>query len=130
MAEGVEVLHAINGAYCTKEGTPVKAIRLNEAVILVDPFPDPPGLVIPDATPQPQPLLVRAAVLQKVVLRVTFAQPGQLSDAVEVDEFDHLTAEEMEEKLAAEAAEGSERVLKLVRFAARALLIGPYAPMR
>ena len=53
VAEGLDVLDAINEAYCDDRGRPWQNIRIKHTVVLDDPFEDPPGLaaLIPDASP-------------------------------------------------------------------------------
>ncbi len=51
IAEGLEVLESINSTYCDSDGRPYFDIRILHTYVLDDPFPDPPGLQIPDASP-------------------------------------------------------------------------------
>lgn len=44
VVEGMDVLTAINEAYCDAEGRPYQDIRIKHTYVLVDPFPDPPAL--------------------------------------------------------------------------------------
>ncbi|KAL1921695.1 uncharacterized protein VTP21DRAFT_10337 [Calcarisporiella thermophila] len=53
VAEGLETLDKINATLCDDDGRPFRDLRIKHTVILDDPFPDPPGLVIPDASPLP-----------------------------------------------------------------------------
>lgn len=43
VAEGMDVLTAINEAYCDKDGRPYQDIRIYHTLILEDPFEDPEG---------------------------------------------------------------------------------------
>lgn len=56
MAEGLDVLEAINDAPCDADGRPLQNIRIRHTIVIDDPTPDPPGLAdhIPDASPAPQ----------------------------------------------------------------------------
>ena len=58
LAEGEEVLMAINGAYVDDKFEPWQIIRIRHTVVLEDPFDDPPGLAehIPRAGSPPPPL--------------------------------------------------------------------------
>ena len=53
VSEGLDVLDAINEAYCDASGRPFQNIRIKHTIVLDDPFDDPPGLaaLVPDASP-------------------------------------------------------------------------------
>lgn len=53
VAEGFDTLEKINEAYCDETGRPYRDIRIKHTIILEDPFPDPPGLQVPDESPVP-----------------------------------------------------------------------------
>lgn len=53
VVEGFDTLEKINSAFTNANGRPLKDIRIRHTVILEDPFPDPPGLVVPDMSPAP-----------------------------------------------------------------------------
>lgn len=53
VVEGFDVLEKINGAITDKHGHPLVDIRIKHTVILDDPYPDPPGLREPSASPPP-----------------------------------------------------------------------------
>ncbi|KAL2419923.1 Peptidyl-prolyl cis-trans isomerase-like 4 [Exophiala dermatitidis] len=53
VVEGFDTLEKINSAFTNANGRPLKDIRIRHTVILEDPFPDPPGLVVPDTSPAP-----------------------------------------------------------------------------
>lgn len=55
LAEGFDALEKINDAFVDNTGRPLKDIRIRHTVILEDPYPDPPGLVEPPASPVPTP---------------------------------------------------------------------------
>ncbi|GIL87990.1 hypothetical protein Vretifemale_16028, partial [Volvox reticuliferus] len=56
VAEGWDVLDAINDAFVDAEGRPFQNIRIRHTIVLDDPFPDPPELegLIPPASPPPE----------------------------------------------------------------------------
>ncbi|GFR45740.1 hypothetical protein Agub_g7156, partial [Astrephomene gubernaculifera] len=56
VAEGWEVLDAINEAFVDAEGRPFQNIRIRHTIVLDDPFPDPPelGELVPPASPPPE----------------------------------------------------------------------------
>ncbi|KDQ64106.1 hypothetical protein JAAARDRAFT_166075 [Jaapia argillacea MUCL 33604] len=51
VVEGLETLDKLNEVFVDQDGRPLKDVRIRHVVILDDPFPDPPGLVKPDASP-------------------------------------------------------------------------------
>ncbi|KAI9497503.1 cyclophilin-like domain-containing protein [Zychaea mexicana] len=53
VAEGFDTLDKMNEAYCDQQGRPFRDIRIRHTVVLDDPFPDPDGLQVPDASPVP-----------------------------------------------------------------------------
>ena len=53
VAEGMDVLEKINGAYTDSSFRPFKDIRIKHTIVFEDPFPDPEGLVVPDESPLP-----------------------------------------------------------------------------
>ncbi|KAI5294933.1 Peptidyl-prolyl cis-trans isomerase cyp6 [Ascosphaera acerosa] len=53
VVEGFDVLEKINNAFLDDQGRPLKDIRIRHTVVLDDPYDDPPGLVVPDASPVP-----------------------------------------------------------------------------
>ncbi|KAB5595415.1 Peptidyl-prolyl cis-trans isomerase-like 4 [Ceratobasidium theobromae] len=55
VVEGLETLDQLNEVYTDQDGRPMKDVRIRHVVILDDPFPDPPGLVIPDEAPTKAP---------------------------------------------------------------------------
>jgi peptidyl-prolyl cis-trans isomerase-like 4 len=53
VAEGFDTLEKIDEAYCDEKGRPYRDIRIKHAIVLEDPYPDPPGLQIPPQSPVP-----------------------------------------------------------------------------
>ncbi|XP_075872483.1 peptidyl-prolyl cis-trans isomerase-like 4 isoform X2 [Nelusetta ayraudi] len=53
VTEGDHVLAKINETFVDKDFVPFQDIRINHAVILEDPFDDPPDLPVPDRSPEP-----------------------------------------------------------------------------
>jgi peptidyl-prolyl cis-trans isomerase-like 4 len=53
VAEGFDTLEKINDVYCDEKGRPYRDIRIKHAIVLEDPFPDPPGLEVPPESPVP-----------------------------------------------------------------------------
>jgi peptidyl-prolyl cis-trans isomerase-like 4 len=53
VVEGFDVLEKINDAIVDEKGHPLVDIRIKHTVVLDDPYPDPPGLREPSASPPP-----------------------------------------------------------------------------
>ncbi|KEY72170.1 hypothetical protein S7711_00178 [Stachybotrys chartarum IBT 7711] len=53
VVEGFDALEKINGAIVDDKGYPLIDIRIKHTVVLDDPYPDPPGLREPSASPPP-----------------------------------------------------------------------------
>lgn len=51
VVEGLDVLSQLNDVFVDSEGRPLKDVRIRHVVVLDDPFPDPPDLVVPPASP-------------------------------------------------------------------------------
>ncbi|KDD71851.1 hypothetical protein H632_c4292p0, partial [Helicosporidium sp. ATCC 50920] len=56
VAEGLDVLQAIDETPCDSGGRPLQNIRIRHTIVLDDPFEDPPGLaaLVPGASPPPE----------------------------------------------------------------------------
>ena len=101
VAEGLEVVREISNAYADEAGRPYQNIRVRHTIILDDPFADPPGLLVPDASPEPSEL-----VLQQ--------DRERLAEGEDVEETDERTAEEIEEAQQAKAADSRAQVLEML----------------
>ncbi|KAH6902811.1 cyclophilin-like domain-containing protein [Coprinopsis sp. MPI-PUGE-AT-0042] len=55
VVEGLETLEKMNEVYVDQDSRPFKDIRIRHVIILDDPYPDPPGLVVPDNEPTKPP---------------------------------------------------------------------------
>lgn len=100
VAEGLEVISKINEAFTNSEGRPLQIVRIKHAIILEDPFPDPPGLEIPDQSPIPPK-----------------EQWADLLDEEEIDKLgkpDERTQEEIEEEAKRKEAKSRAEVLEMV----------------
>ncbi|KAL0577460.1 Peptidyl-prolyl cis-trans isomerase-like 4 [Marasmius crinis-equi] len=51
IVEGLDTLDKLNDVFMDQDCRPFKDVRIRHVVILDDPFPDPPGLVVPEAPP-------------------------------------------------------------------------------
>ncbi|KAF7253684.1 Peptidyl-prolyl cis-trans isomerase-like 4 [Varanus komodoensis] len=99
VTEGMDVLGKINEAFVDKDFVPYQDIRINHTVILDDPFDDPPGLVIPDHSPEPT----------KEQL-----DSGRIGADEEIDDFKGRSADEVEEILAEKEAKTKAILLEMV----------------
>ena len=59
VAEGLDIVQAIAEAYADGEGRPYQNMRIRHTILLEDPFDDPSGLVVPDASPEPSELVLK-----------------------------------------------------------------------
>lgn len=99
VTEGMDVLKKINEAFVDKEFVPFQDIRINHTVILDDPFDDPPGLPIPDRSPEPT----------KEQL-----DSGRIGADEEIDDNKGKSIEEVEEQLADKEAKTRAVLLEMV----------------
>jgi peptidyl-prolyl cis-trans isomerase-like 4 len=58
--EGLDVLDKMNDVFVDKDSRPMRDIRIRHVVVLDDPFPDLPGLVVPPASPVPTPAQLKS----------------------------------------------------------------------
>ncbi|KAJ2840519.1 Peptidyl-prolyl cis-trans isomerase-like 4, partial [Coemansia sp. 'formosensis'] len=49
VTEGLDVLEQINSAFCDSKHRPLRDILIRHTIVLDDPFPDPPSLVVPNS---------------------------------------------------------------------------------
>ncbi|XP_074846510.1 peptidyl-prolyl cis-trans isomerase-like 4 isoform X2 [Carettochelys insculpta] len=99
VTEGMDVLKKINETFVDKEFVPYQDIRINHTVILDDPFDDPPGLTIPDRSPEPT----------KEQL-----DSGRIRADEEIDDFKGKSADEVEEIQAQKEAKTQAILLEMV----------------
>jgi len=59
VAEGLDIVQAIAEAYADADGRPYQNMRIRHTIVLEDPFDDPAGLVVPDASPEPSELVLK-----------------------------------------------------------------------
>ncbi|QRV87929.1 peptidyl-prolyl cis-trans isomerase, cyclophilin-type protein [Ceratobasidium sp. AG-Ba] len=98
VVEGLETLEQLNEVFTDQEGRPMKDVRIRHVVVLDDPFPDPPGLVVPDEEP------TKAPDLTGVNVRI-----GEDEDPLE-----ELPEEEAEKRRRERAAAASALTLEMV----------------
>uniref|UniRef100_A0A8C5Q097 Peptidyl-prolyl cis-trans isomerase n=1 Tax=Leptobrachium leishanense TaxID=445787 RepID=A0A8C5Q097_9ANUR len=99
VSEGMDVVRKINEAFVDKDFVPYQDIRITHSVILDDPFDDPPGLSIPDRSPEPT----------KEQL-----DSGRIAADEEIDDSKGKSVEELEEILADKEAKTQAVLLEMV----------------
>ncbi|XP_053148129.1 peptidyl-prolyl cis-trans isomerase-like 4 [Hemicordylus capensis] len=99
VTEGMDVLAKINEAFVDKDFIPYQDIRINHTVILDDPFDDPPGLAVPDRSPEPTKEQLNS---------------GRIGADEEIDDFKGRSVDEMEEILAEKDAKTQAILLEMV----------------
>ncbi|NWH43217.1 PPIL4 protein, partial [Fregata magnificens] len=99
VTEGMDVLKTINETFVDKDFVPYQDIRINHTVILDDPFEDPPGLSIPDRSPEPT----------KEQL-----DSGRIGADEEIDDLKGRSADEIEEVQAEKEAKTRAILLEMV----------------
>ncbi|KAI0298821.1 cyclophilin-like domain-containing protein [Russula brevipes] len=95
VVEGLDILDKINEVFVDQDGRPFKDIRIRHIVVLEDPFPDPPGLVVPDSPP-------------------TRPQDNSTRIAEDEDPLEELPEEETETQRRKQAAAASALTLEMV----------------
>ncbi|KAH9960451.1 cyclophilin-like domain-containing protein [Russula dissimulans] len=95
VVEGLDTLDKINEVFVDQDGRPFKDIRIRHVVVLEDPFPDPPGLAIPDSPP-------------------TRPQDNSTRIAEDEDPLEELPEEEAEKQRRKQAAAASALTLEMV----------------
>ncbi|NXL06012.1 PPIL4 protein, partial [Mesembrinibis cayennensis] len=99
VTEGMDVLKTINETFVDKDFIPYQDIRINHTVILDDPFEDPPGLSVPDRSPEPT----------KEQL-----DSGRIGADEEIDDLKGRSADEIEEVQAEKEAKTRAILLEMV----------------
>eukprot|EP00062_Callorhinchus_milii_P009753 gi/632953887/ref/XP_007892668.1/ PREDICTED: peptidyl-prolyl cis-trans isomerase-like 4 [Callorhinchus milii] len=99
VTEGMDVLMKINEVFVDKDCCPYQDVRITHTVILDDPYDDPPGLQIPDRSPEPT----------KEQL-----DSGRIGADEEINDNKGMSVEEVEEKLAEKEAKTRAILLEMV----------------
>ncbi|KZS06222.1 Peptidyl-prolyl cis-trans isomerase 4-like protein [Daphnia magna] len=99
VVEGHDALLNINEAICDENHVPYQDIRITHTVILDDPFPDPPGLVIPIHSPEPTKEMLDS---------------GRIAADEDINDMEGKTAEEIEELIAEKEAKARATILEMV----------------
>ncbi|KAF9578990.1 Peptidyl-prolyl cis-trans isomerase-like 4, partial [Lunasporangiospora selenospora] len=84
VAEGMDVLEKINGAYTDPEFRPYRDVRIKHTIVLDDPFPDPEGLEVPDESPLPTQAMLDTIKPPENVLFVANLNPATRSEDLEL----------------------------------------------
>ena len=102
VAEGLEIVQAIAEAYADADGRPYQNIRIRHTIVLEDPFDDPAGLVVPDASPEPSELVLKQ-------------DKERLADGESIEEdAEGRAPEEIERELQDKAAKSRATVLEML----------------
>ncbi|KFM65488.1 Peptidyl-prolyl cis-trans isomerase-like 4, partial [Stegodyphus mimosarum] len=99
VAEGFETLLKINEAICDPNNRPYQDIRITHTVVLHDPYDDPKGLEIPDASPEP----TREQL-----------ESNYIAADEEIDDTKGKSMEEIEEKIKESEAKARATILEMV----------------
>ena len=101
IVEGEEILETLNNTICDGENRPYQDIRITHTIILDDPFPDPPGLEIPDRSPEPSDEMKSSSSLR-------------IAADEDLNENDGLTEREVSEMMAQKEARAQATILEMV----------------
>ena len=102
VAEGLEVVQSIAEAYADSDGRPYQNLRIRHTILLEDPFDDPAGLVVPDASPEPSELVLKQ-------------DRERIADGESLEEdADGRAPEEIERSLQDKAAKSRAEVLEML----------------
>lgn len=99
VTEGSDILFALNSEICDVQNRPFRDIFITHTVVLDDPFPDPPGLLIPDRSPEPHP-------------RVYSSDRIGVGEAI--DEIEGKPLEVIEEELEGKEAKARATILEMI----------------
>jgi len=99
VSEGLDIINQINNVFTDKDGKPLQAIRIRHTIVLGDPYPDIPGLTLPERSPSP----------------IVDPPPGFLPENLEMDDYlDEEKKEEIIEELEKKKAHTRAEVLEMV----------------
>nr|CAG4641007.1 EOG090X0971 [Eulimnadia texana] len=99
VVEGFETLMKINDAIVDEKHIPYQDIRITHTVVLDDPFDDPPGLVIPDRSPE---------------LTKEIRESGRIGADEDINEMQGKSIDEIEELLAEKEAKARATILEMI----------------
>eukprot|EP01039_Chlorochromonas_danica_P013283 gene13283-15346_t len=103
VAEGLEVLEALNNLFVDNEGRPYQDVRIRHTYVLDDPFPDPDGLLVPPESPRgdfPREERIKRRIPYEEKIDGTFTSSG-------------MTEEEMLEEIRKKEAKSRAIVLEI-----------------
>lgn len=100
VVEGLETLKKLNETICDSDHRPYQDIRISHTVVLDDPFDDPPGLRVPDMSPE----------LTEEQLRST----GRIAPDEEIDDTKGKSMEQIEEEIQDKEAKARATILEMV----------------
>ncbi|KAJ2060202.1 Peptidyl-prolyl cis-trans isomerase-like 4 [Coemansia sp. S146] len=76
VTEGLDILEQINSAFCDSKHRPLRDILIRHTIVLDDPFPDPPSLVVPQS-----PLLPTSEQLSEIRMEAGSDHENQPSES-------------------------------------------------
>ena len=109
IAEGTDVLITLNELYCDEDGRPYQDVRIQHTYVLDDPFPNPPNLRVPDASPERE-----RPEEEKVKARIPYEPPKDPNDpSSAITTSDGRTEDEIMESIRQKEAKSRAIVLEM-----------------
>ncbi|XP_005110818.1 peptidyl-prolyl cis-trans isomerase sig-7 [Aplysia californica] len=99
VAEGFDILEKLNKTFCDDSFRPHQDVRIYHTVLLDDPYDDPDGLEIPDASPGPTREMLES---------------DRIPCDADVNEDEGKTEEELAEMMAEKEAKANTQILEMV----------------
>ncbi|XP_051164251.1 peptidyl-prolyl cis-trans isomerase-like 4 [Leptopilina boulardi] len=99
ISEGLEIILKLNETICDVKDRPYQDIRITHTVILVDPYDDPLGLVIPDRSPDPNQQVLKS---------------DRIGADENIDDMEGMTTDEIIEMQKEKEAKARATILEIV----------------
>jgi peptidyl-prolyl cis-trans isomerase-like 4 len=106
LGEGNEVISTLNELYCDENGRPYQDVRILHTYVLDDPYPNPSGLIIPDASPERQ-----KPEEERIQTRIPYEPPK--AEGEEVTTMDGRTEDEILKSIRDKEAKSRAIVLEM-----------------
>lgn len=133
ISEGLEIILKLNETICDNKDRPYQDIRISHTVILVDPYDDPLGLVIPDRSPDPHQQVLMVIIIKYLYLQrvsicaflskdrkkktfvfIMFLQSDRIGADESIDDLEGMTTEEIIEIQKEKEAKARATILEIV----------------